>query len=153
MHMNELRRMLDAGKRPVVEFLPDCKKDECIAESCLDPGMRARINSIRLKHDDILEVEFDQGQFEAFNEPFALADYRDDRGLNTLTAKQAGRWCRVETIYMDLEADLSSKLKLVTDEHTAGAQALFAQYRQSGYAGNYVSWLEAKVLEHASHSS
>ena len=147
MHINELRQMLEAGKKPLVEFLPGCKKDECIVESCLDPGMRARITAIQIRHDDVLSVDFDQGEFEAFNEPFALADYQDDRGLNTLTAKQAGRWRKVESIYMDAEADLDNKLKLVTDEHTAGAQALFEQYRQSGYVGSYVSWLEAKVLE------
>lgn len=135
----ELVRLIQNGAKPVVQF----GRDIADKESYPDAGMRARALSVRKENSDVLYIEFDFSEFEAFNLPFEQPNYYDKAGKPTLTARQAGFYRPQDNLYFDADEDVETSLELVADERTA----LYNQYQASGTSETYVSWLESKALE------
>lgn len=113
-----------------------------------EPGMRARIVSIEpveVKNDpayDVYKIIFDYSEFDDFNTNFESSNYYDKRGQACLTARQAGFYNQVDTVYFGSpEFKAYEEFFTLLDEKK---ESLQARFRESGFK-NYVEWLEEQV--------
>lgn len=71
-------------------------------EAYPEEGMKARVKGLRMTHDgDVVELVVDYTEFEDYNERFESANYYDDNGNPTLTARESGFYEQRETLYID----------------------------------------------------
>lgn len=132
-------QLIRSGKQPVVTFKAGIDDKESYAEA----GMRARVlRCTAADGDEVLQLTFDFQEFDAHNTPLESANYYDDKGQPTRTAKQAGYYRPQDALYFDLSELVEDLFTLEADE----AVALFKAYQAEAPACSYVSWLEAQVL-------
>lgn len=129
--------LLINGVKPVVEFGKFIADKETYAER----GMRARALHF-VDKDDVVEITFDFGEFELHNLPLEQANYYDESGNPTRTARQAGFYRPQDALYFDRDEPLEDLFAVVADARLA----LYAQYIDSASSESYISWLESKVL-------
>lgn len=132
-------QLLRSGKQPVVTF----KKGIDDKESYAEAHMRARVLRCSAPDgDEVLQLTFDFEEFDAHNTPLESANYYDDKGRATRTAKQAGYYKPQETLYFDLSERVDDLFTIEAEEGVA----LFQEYTAQAPGCSYVSWLEAQVL-------
>lgn len=124
--------LVSAGK-VAVEFGPRVED----LESYPEPGMRAHILQAAQQPDDILKLEVTYSEYDTFNRTRETANYYDERGNPTMTARQAGEYRVEEEIFLPAEGDLSAYLTLLDDRSVRR----MAAFRDSGHS-NYLAWLE-----------
>lgn len=122
-----------------VQFKEKIEEYEAFAES----GMRARITAAG-ERDDCLEIRVDYDRFDAHNRPLAKPNYYDKAGEATLTAYEAGFYTGQDSLYLELNDDLSEHLEIIESITTS----LFDEYLAANANGekSYVQWLEDQVL-------
>jgi hypothetical protein len=130
MKLSDIKKMLDAGTKPVVEFTSGVDEFEGYAEA----SMRCRITGI-VDDFDCVKVSFDFSEFETLNVQCESPTYYDKNGRPTLTASQAGHYKAQDYAYVDPNQDFPAVL----------VSGLVSQYLASGFDGSYVAWLESIV--------
>jgi hypothetical protein len=125
---------LVAATPVAVEFGPGVE----VLEGYPEKGMRAHVMQAVQESHDTLRLEVTYAAFDAFNQPRETANYYDERGNPTLTAREAGEYKVEETLYLPADEDLSGYLALL-DERTQRRMAAF----EASDEDNYVAWLEA----------
>lgn len=136
--IQEFIELVQSGAQPVVQFQAGIEEKE----SYVEPGMRARALRVQKRNDEIVSIIFGFAEFDAFNLPFETANYYDEKGNPTLTARQAGVYRAEDSIYFDLPESLTTTLQVVADDRTQ----FFDKYTASGSTDTYVGWLEAQLL-------
>lgn len=87
----------------VIQFKKGINEMEC----CIDPGMKGRVVSVRLIHQDtddsyvIMKVNLEE--FAEYNKLYEQSNYYNKYGEPVLTAREAGFYEEVETIYLDID--------------------------------------------------
>jgi hypothetical protein len=136
--IQEFIKLVQSGAQPVVQFQAGIGEKESYAE----PGMRARALRVQERNDEIVSIVFGFAEFDAFNLPFETANYYDDKGKPTLTARKAGFYNAEDSIYFDLAESLTTTFQVVADDRVQ----LFESYTASGVIDTYVGWLEQQLL-------
>ena len=129
----------------VIQFTKNIEDFEVYAEN----GMRARIvNVIEDVHHDndhenqVHKIVVDYTEFDEFNKQFESSNYWDKNGQACLTAREAGFYKEVETLYFG-----SPELWPFEDYFTLLDEKknnLLTEFKRSGFT-NYVEWLESLV--------
>ena len=88
MKMSDLIEKYHTGFRPVIAFTSKIGELETI----FDGGMKARIKSISVHHDNIINITFDMTEFDEFNRVYEQPNYWDKNRTATLTAREAGHY-------------------------------------------------------------
>lgn len=126
-----------------VEFLESIEEMETYAES----GMRAVIKKVYpYPHDpeDVIIVEFSFVEYDDYNKNFESNNYYDKNRAPTLTAREAGYYSPVDSIYLDKQDFLALKyFKTLLSERSS----LVGEYLESGTKKSYVTWLENVVIK------
>lgn len=140
MKYKKLFGMVLSGVHPVVTF----KKGILDKEGYAEPGMRARLISVRDSGDDdgvgVLHVDF--AEFDEFNKQFELANYHDKSGVPCLTARQAGQYKPQEDIYVDINYDIDGDMEIEASDRLK----LYDHFIAEKSDKSYVCWLEDMVL-------
>jgi hypothetical protein len=129
-----------------IQFTEKALDLECYPEA----GMRAKVVSAILSEDSkdpynrVFKVVINFEQFDEFNRQFESANYFDKSQRPTLTAREAGFYKQVDTLYLSDEVyGPWSDIFTVVGEK---AKALFASYVASKVDMSYVEWLEEKAV-------
>lgn len=131
------------GKR--VRFTDRIEEMEAYPEG----GMRARImriDSEDTRSDDlnqhVYRIEFDYAEYDEFNRLLETANYYGTGSIPNKTAREAGHYETVETIYFGspLLYPFEEYFVLASDTH----QQLHVQFQNSGET-DYVEWLENQL--------
>ena len=138
MNAKDFAKLVNSGIRPVVTFKASVDDKEGYWEA----NMRGRITAARDNGDDVMELTVDVTEFDEFNKPFESANYYDKNQNPTLTAREAGFYKAVDTMYFDANEDVGQVLTVEDDSSIK----LFNEYRESGSDLSYVTWLERQVL-------
>jgi hypothetical protein len=81
----------------VILFKKGIEDHEVYAE----PGMLAKVTSVRRIEEDLFSVSVSYSPFEEHNKNFELANYYDAQGVPSITAREAGFYSPTEAIYFD----------------------------------------------------
>lgn len=138
MNGKDFAEMIKGGIHPVVVFNKDIEELETYAEN----GMRARVVSAILKHDDVVMLRVDYSEFDEFNKQFETASYfNKDDGNPTLTAREAGYYIPQDSLYIDS----NSEVPFVVED--AARLKLYDQYLKDDKksAFGYTQWLEDRL--------
>ncbi len=138
MTINDFANLVLDGIHPVIEFKKGLVEE---FEQYAEPGMRARIKGVVIKHNELAEFSVDFSEFEAFNQPFETSNYYDKSGNAVLTARQSGYYIPQDSYAFDLKNDTDLYFEVVE----ATSLKLYDRYkkRKSVYEPwSYVQWLE-----------
>lgn len=131
------------GKR--VRFTKRIEEMEAYPEQ----GMRARITKIDPEDTDsddldqhVYRIEFDYAEYDEFNRLLETANYYGIDYIANKTAREAGHYKTVETIYFGspLLYPFEEYFVLASDTH----QQLYDQFQNSSET-DYVEWLENQL--------
>lgn len=136
MRIHELADLVSDVIKPVVEF----KKGIEEIESFIESGMRARLIEASPKHGE-MDLKFDFSEFDSFNQRFENANYYDEQGKPTMTARQAGFYTPVKSFLFELKEDSGHCFEVVEAE----SLKLYDHYKASNETVSYVQWLETIV--------
>lgn len=140
MDIREFIKLVASGAQPVVEFGPGINEFECYAE----PHMRAKVLHVGSQEEHSVELMFDFGAFDEYNQTFETADYRDkNTGRHDKTAREVGDYKPQDTIWFGYDDKLPHVFQLVHDSRVA----LFKRYTESGSKQAYPAWLEDQLLK------
>lgn len=135
----DIAELVRAGARPVITFRAGIADIEGYAEA----GMRARlVRASEADRDGCIKLTFAFPEFDEHNVAFESANYYDKQGKPTLTAREAGYYKPEDDAYF-MATDALENL-LVPDG--AEAVALLTEFKESGFKGTYVAWLESQLL-------
>jgi hypothetical protein len=138
MHAHaKLFELVKSGLTPQITFTAGCEDMEGYPEA----GMKARVLAVTAEDRDIYRVKADFQSFDEHNKAFESANYYDKNGIATLTARQAGFYKPVDDFYLTPDEGL----EYFTIDDAKSVQ-LFERFKQAGYAGSYVSWLEEQLV-------
>lgn len=135
---HDLVKQIQAGARPVITFKPGCEDMEDYQE----PGMKARILGAS-SDGEMAKLQCDFGEFDGHNATLEQSNYFDKEGKPTLTARQAGHYKPVSTIYVMLD-DPADKY---FDIDGGDTQKLMAEHQADGAGKSYVAWLEQELIK------
>ncbi len=141
MKIKDLQQLIASGASVAVEFGPRIED----AEAYPEPGMRAVALSYRPQEHDVCVITFSYEPFESHNKALESSNYYDKQGNAVLTAREAGQYKPVDTVYFTPDDDMEGWFTLVD----SAAFALFSEYRASTSADSgvtYTCWLEQQVL-------
>jgi hypothetical protein len=126
-----------------VNLTVTCKKPIEDNESYAEGGMRAVLVQGNLDNAEVAKITFDFSQFDEYNRQFEAANYFDDKGHATLTAREKGVYKEREVYYFT-PSELASRYFEPVNQ---ARLALLDEYTTSAETGQaYVSWLEQQVL-------
>lgn len=138
MDMREFSRMVKNGIHPVVTFL-DAIEDK---EGYLEKGMRGRVTGAIVDGDDLVTLTVDLTEFDEYNKAFESKGYFDKNRNPVLTAREAGYYKPVDTVYFDADEEMNGFMEI----ESAEALAIHQEYLSSGSLKPYVQWLEEALL-------
>lgn len=128
----------------IVAFGPGIEDSEGYAE----PGMRARLITIRIEHSDVYVVTFDFSEFADHNRPYEQANYYDKNGVACLNARQAGYYSDQEDYHLPEPAGWQPNIFTVIED--AARLALIEDYTRETHAlaekPSYTVWLEDRLI-------
>jgi PTH2 family peptidyl-tRNA hydrolase len=136
MNATAFFQQIQAGARPVIRFTQGAEDFEGYAEL----HMRARVVSIEERSDSVCILTVDFGEFDEHNRQFESSNYFDKSGNACLTAREAGDYKPVDTLYLPLDGDIYG----FEVEDGLGV-ALYARYLAAKSSLSYVQWLEAEL--------
>jgi len=136
---DDLNQLVNNGTYPTVEFLKSPWD-----ESCAEKGMRGNI--IRVYSDsDCHIVEFDLSKHEEHNKAFEVRDYYDSDGIPRLTAREAGCYTQIDSVYISKGTFDEELNEIVTFIDENPVYRMYLKDRVSGQS--YVHFLENLVQE------
>lgn len=136
MNARELKELLVGGPL-AVEFGVGVED----LESYPEPKMRAHLVAIDLQRDDVAVLKVDYSAFDEYNKAFEQANYYDQQGNPTLTAREAGHYEPQDDLYVMASDDLQLRTLTVLPNKSL---ALIDEFKSSGHA-SYVRWLEEQL--------
>jgi hypothetical protein len=95
-----------------------------------------------MDHDHVIKLTVDVGEFDRYNRQFESSNYYDKSGNPKLTAREAGYYKPVDSMYLDSNEDVDRFFQIEDD----AALNLFREHQESGSSESYVKWLEAQVI-------
>jgi hypothetical protein len=110
-------------------------------EGYAEPKMRAHLIAVDFRGDDIAVLKVDYTDFEDFNKAFEQANYYDEEGNPTLTAREAGHYQPQEDLYVMASDDLEPKILVILP---SASLVCIDEFKSSGHA-SYVRWLEEQL--------
>lgn len=138
MHTHaQVVEMLRNGLKPQVTFNSGCG----ILESYAEPGMKGRVVGATIGNHNIVVLKVDFESYAGHNKAFESSSYFDKQGNPTLNAREAGYYREIEDLHVMYDEG-DPLFTIDSDE----CSALYARYKESGYSGTYVAWLEEQVL-------
>ena len=138
MNTKEFSEMVRSGVYPVITFRKGIEDSEGYAEA----GMRAKVISAVIKHDDCVLITVDFSQFDEFNKSYESSNYYDKNGNAVWTARQAEQYKVVDSWYLDASTEFSHYAEVTNSD----SLKLFQEFSESNTDKTYVEWLEAKVV-------
>ncbi len=135
----------------VITFKPACED----LESYCEAGMKAKVISISLERKEEKEqdlvylVKLDYTDFDDYNRKFETANYYDKSGSPILTAREAGFYKPLDTLYLgsDLIWPWNNYFEV---EHDSTANRMYERYSHANTDKNvtYLSWLETQLSKY-----
>lgn len=118
-------------------------------EAYPEQNMRAKI--LRIDPEDtgsddlnehVYRIQFDYSEYDDFNRLLETANYYGKDGIPNKTAREAGHYDKLETIYFGSPVlyPFEDYFRVASNHH----EKLHEQFRASG-RNNYVEWLEGQI--------
>ncbi len=133
----ELAALVMDGICPVVTFTKRVEDQE----SYLEGGMRGRLIAVMRNEEEYISLAVDLTEFDDFNRQYEKANYYDKSGVARLTAREAGFYKPVESVYVG-PADEVDVLQI----EDAASLKLYERYQADSDGKSYVQWLEQKLV-------
>ena len=135
----------------VITFKPACED----LESYCEAGMKAKVTNISLlrheeiEHDMVYLVKLDYTNFDDYNRKFETANYYNKSGSPCLTAREAGLYKQVDTLYLgsDLIWPWNNYFEV---EHDSISDRMYTRYVNSNTDKTitYLKWLEIQLSKY-----
>lgn len=131
-----------AGRPLIVEVKPTI--EELGQENVLDPHMRGRVIGVLTDYgfgdEAIYQVKIDLTEFMVYNSPFEKANWFGE-GDRLVKARGTKNWPsnNIDELWLGANEDPESYLEVLENGEA------YREYRDSGFEGSYIEWLELQV--------
>jgi hypothetical protein len=125
-----------AASKPIIEFKKAIEALECYPEA----GMRARLTDAKYG-DGYIEIFVSYEEFESTNRTLESATFIDSSGRPRLTAREAGLYRPIDSIYIGLDWQ-----EYLTVVHSGVERLLKAFNERKDKGLTYLQWLEKTAL-------
>ena len=135
----------------IITFKKGCED----LESYCEAGMKAKITGIVLERmeekeaDLVYKITLDYSQFDDYNKNFETANYYDNNGNPTLTAREAGFYHIQDTLYLGSD-NIWPWSNYFDVEHDSTSNRMFERYsrRTMDTDLTYLKWLETQLSKY-----
>lgn len=134
MDVKETIKAMEQGFKPEIEFIDGIGDMEGA-----DPGMRARILSLRYEDRDCMVINVDMKPYESYNRTVAVPDWGDEKQtwFDTKFYPADGQW----SFYIDSSGKYPLPFRILSEK----SNRLMAQFIQENSGTTYIEWLESQI--------